>query len=173
MLTKERLEKLDNSKLIDIVKNYKQYGYETETRELTISILENRGISEQELKLSGNFTNANFEFASKLYESFTKSSFIAFVFYGLRLVLIILMVLFNIQTEGYIGIVDGFNILLGIGFLFFLIKSLIYQNNFYTAVGDNYGVGGALIYLFLGMPFYIFMYFFFRKQMKEKMNSVT
>ena len=43
------LKTLDNSKLIDVVKNYKQYGYDEETRNSAISILEERGVSIQDL----------------------------------------------------------------------------------------------------------------------------
>jgi hypothetical protein len=46
------------------------------------------------------------------------------------------------------------------------------QNQFYKAINKDYGTEGALLYLFLGMPFYIFMYFYFRNQMKEKMKEI-
>ena len=41
----ERLKKLDTDKLIDVVKNYRQYGYEENLRNSAISLLEERGIT--------------------------------------------------------------------------------------------------------------------------------
>ena len=53
----EKLNKYDNQKLTDIVKNYKQYNYDIEIRNTAIEILRERGISEEDLKLSGNYEN--------------------------------------------------------------------------------------------------------------------
>lgn len=56
----ERIEKLKDLKtqnLIEVVKNYKKYNYTNEIRDQAIRILEERGISQEELKLSGNLTN--------------------------------------------------------------------------------------------------------------------
>ena len=54
----------------------------------------------------------------------------------------------------------------------FLIRSFINQSQFYKVIGQNYGADGTLLYLFLGMPFYIFMYFYFKSQMQEKMKGI-
>ncbi|MBL4604928.1 MAG: hypothetical protein JKY02_04490, partial [Flavobacteriaceae bacterium] len=48
-----KLESFDNEKLIDIVKNYQQYGYDNDLRNIAIRILEKRGIDKEQLKLSG------------------------------------------------------------------------------------------------------------------------
>jgi hypothetical protein len=57
-------------------------------------------------------------------------------------------------------------------YIVFLIISFMNQNQFYKAIGHDYGTEGALLYLFLGMPFYMFMYFYFRNQMKDKMREI-
>ena len=53
----EKLKSLDNDKLIDVVKNYRQYGYSNELRTAAIEILDSRGIDQEKLKLTGNFDN--------------------------------------------------------------------------------------------------------------------
>ena len=37
------LKRFDNDKLIDVVKNYKRYGYDDEIRDYAIRLLEERG----------------------------------------------------------------------------------------------------------------------------------
>lgn len=67
----ERLKKLDTDKLIDVVKNYRQYGYDENLRNSAISLMENRRITKEQLKLTGNFVNRTYAFADELYKSFS------------------------------------------------------------------------------------------------------
>ena len=77
----EILKTLSDNKLIDIVKNFKQYGYDENIRTNAISILEEKGININDLKLTGNFENQKFNDANSYYNSFFKNSKIAFMFY--------------------------------------------------------------------------------------------
>lgn len=47
------LKRFDNDKLIDVVKNYKRYGYDDEIRDYAINLLEERGWSVEDLKTFG------------------------------------------------------------------------------------------------------------------------
>lgn len=168
----ERLLKLDNKKLIDVVKNYRQYGYDDKFRESAINILADRGITKEQLQISGNFENKTYDYANELFESFLKNSKIAFVMY---LILFISKVIIPILPNVSVGFATTFFIITIIAFIFylvFLIMSFVNQIQFYKIIGLDYGTEGALIYLFLGMPFYMFMYFYFRNQMKEKMKEI-
>jgi hypothetical protein len=168
----ERLNKLDDNKLIDVVKNYRQYGYDDELRTTAISILNDRGITKEQLQLTGDFENKTYDYAQELFSSFGKNSKIAFVLYGILLLTNILVPIlaYNSETLGLFTLILNWVAL--IGFIVFLIKSFMNQNQFYKAINKDYGTEGALLYLFLGMPFYIFMYFYFRNQMKEKMKEI-
>lgn len=46
------------------------------------------------------------------------------------------------------------------------------QNQFYKTIGQDYGTEGVMLYLLFGMPFYMFMFFYFRNQMKDKMKEI-
>ena len=46
------------------------------------------------------------------------------------------------------------------------------MNQFYKLINEDYGTEGILIYLFLGMPFYILMHFYFKNQIKDKMKEI-
>lgn len=168
----ERLLKLDNDKLIDVVKNYRQYGYDDQLRETAISILADRGISKEQLQITGSFENKTYDYANDLSASFLKNSKIAFVMY---LVLFSSRILIQIIPDDSVGLAWTLLIATILSFILyfvFLIMSFMNQNQFYKAIGQDYGTEGALLYLFLGMPFYMFMYFYFRNQMKEKMKEI-
>lgn len=167
-----RLKNLSTDQLIDVVKNYRQYGYDDNLRALAISILENKGITKEQLQMTGNFTNNNYDSAVDLYKSFSKNSNIAFVFYGIVILTTFLLPILPIKSEtvGLSLTILNFGAL--ILYFVFILKSFLNQNQFYKIIGEDYGTEGALVYLFLGMPFYIFLYFYFQKQMKEKMKEI-
>jgi len=168
----ERLLKFDNDKLIDIVKNFRQYGYDDVLRETAISILADRGISKEQLKLTGSFENKTYNYAPDLFASLLKNSKIAFVMY---LILFASRILIRITPDDSVGLAWTFLILSVLSFILyfvFLVMSFVNQNQFYKVIGKDYGTEGALLYLFLGMPFYMFMYFYFKNQMNDKIKEV-
>jgi hypothetical protein len=165
----EKLAKLDSDKLIDIVRNYKQYGYTDEIRSMALSQLEKQGISTEDLRLTGNLENATFNQASDLFSSFNRNSTIAFIAYCLAIAVKGLLIYHVLANN---TVTTAVFLLLVIVYIIFLTRSFINQNNFFKLAGADYGSEGALVYLLLGMPFYIFMYFLFRKQMKERMSFI-
>ena len=151
-----------------MVKNYRQYGYDKNLINSAISLLEDRGITKEQLVLMGNFVNRTYDFAGELYKSFNHNSKIAFILYGIVIIFSILFPLLLTNSE----IFELVAVIIKIGsiilYLVFLIKSFRNQSQFYKVIGQDYGTDGILVYLFLGMPFYVFMFFYFRNQMKEK-----
>lgn len=168
----EKLKRLEDLKLIDIVKNFRQYGYDDKIRNDAISILKERGVSIEELKMTGNFENKNYELANVIYNSFRFNSKVAFYLYGALTLSFILLIIISLYSESLILIgLISYSIVL-ISYILFLIKSFINQTQFYKLLKQDYGLEGALFYLLLGMPLYIFMYFYFRNQMKQKMKEI-
>lgn len=168
----ERLISMEDHKLIDVVKNYRQYGYNNELRNEALKILKSRGIDEFELKLKGDFRNSTYDHALVYYQDFERNSKIAF---GLYLYFIFGNIMLSIllpDGENFDFFISIVSILALIGYLIFMLLSFINQSNFYKTIRKSYGAEGALIYFLIGMPFYIFMYFYFRKQMKEQLNLI-
>lgn len=158
----ERLTKLENEKLIDIVKNFRQYGYSEQIKELSLDILHHRGISREDLKLTGNLQNQKYEEAKRLFNSFKTNSGIAFISY-------LFLAISQLIAFSFIPM-----IITGIALIVFfacLLRSFLNQSDFYKLAGDEFS-NGALIYFFLGMPFYLIMYFVFLRQMKEKLKEI-
>ena len=166
---KEKLSKLDRSKLTDIVKNYRQYGYSDDVRAYTIKLLEQHGISQEDLRLTGNLENTTYTYANDILSSYKRNSLIAFVSYCFTIVIKGLTI-YHFVTPTYMTSI--LLIVSTIVYLIFLLMSFFNQNEFYKLTGSDYGSEGILLYLFLGMPLYIFMYFVFRNQMKERMALI-
>lgn len=168
----ERLNKLDDTKLIDIVKNYRQYGYDDEIRNSAIEILEGRGYDMENLKLRGDFKNTLYDDAELYFQSFEKQSKLAFIFYGLILIVKILIPLINKSIESIQLIVLIVVWILLIGYIVILIRSFISQSRYYKLIGKQESQLSPGLFFTLGMFFYIIMYFVYRKQMKADINMI-
>lgn len=72
----EVLKRLDNDKLIDVVKNYKRYGYDDELRDYAINLLCEKGWTKEELQAFGYLTNPNYDEAEKQYKAYCRNSLI-------------------------------------------------------------------------------------------------
>jgi len=167
-----KLESFDNGKLIDIVKNYKQYGYDNDLRNIAIGILGKRGIDKEQLKLSGNFENHSYESAKGIHKSFSRNSKITFILYGIVLISNILVSVLARNSEILASIILIINWIALISYFVFLIKSFMNQSEFYKAIGKENDSSGILIYVFLGLPFYVLTYFYFRNQMNDEMKMI-
>ncbi len=168
----ERLKNLDNAKLKDVVKNYRQYGYNEEIRDSAIEILESRGYNIEDLKFSGNLENRSYDQAEQYFKLFDKQSKLAFMFYLLILIVKILTPTILTSTELIqLIIVIAFWLSL-IGYIITLIKSFISQSKYYKLVGKEDNQLSPGLFFTVGMLLYIVMYFVFRKQIKDDINMI-
>lgn len=168
----ETLKSLPDRTLIDVVKNYRQYGYDHRMRAVAIVLLEERGVSLADLESTGNLENQSYNHAIRLYKTFSSQSTTAFVLWGLLLLMNIANNMGAVFSSTAAGFLLAGNIILLILFLAFLIQSFQTQTQFFRAIGEKSGADTALLYLLLGMPLYIFLYFYTRRQMKEKMKDI-
>ena len=116
------LNKFDNDKLIDVVKNYKRYGYDDELRDYAIHLLEKRGWSREDLQQFGYLTNYDYDEAEKQYKAYSRNSLIGIctlVFSGG----ILAVVYYGIKTTVFSSLGDycKFILLLSILLSFFLL----------------------------------------------------
>lgn len=166
----ELFRTFDNNKLIDIVKNYRKYKYDERLKLLALEILNERGISDEDLKLTGNYSNNTYTNAAEQYERHGKLSAITFVLYLAWLTSNLLL------KTGFFGTFTGLAIavyiLIVALYFFYLVKSFIEYSNFYKVIGKESEASGIILYLVAGMPLYIFMHFYFRKQMKDELQLV-
>jgi hypothetical protein len=152
------LDNFSNEKLIDIVKNYKLYKYETSVKFEALEILESRGIYPEDLEIVGNETEAHNFKVKSFYTNFERNSIIAFVLY-------VALVVLNFFVNSYAVFFIFLSLL--IAYFVSLIVSFINQKDFYKAINKPGEASGVLIYLAVGMPLYPIFFFFALKRMRE------
>jgi lipopolysaccharide export system permease protein len=167
----DKLKAFDNPKLFDTIKNHKQYGYDDDIRNSAIEILKSRGIDEDDLKLSGNFENKQFNSASEISDAYSRNSLLALLFYCLIWITIIFTKLSAYYFDSFTFILRVASILSPILFIIFLIKSFLNYFNFYQAIGKK-AKGDPFIYFIIGMPLYVFIYFHNRQTMVEETRLI-
>ena len=138
----EILNKFDNDKLIDVVKNYKHYGYDDELRDYAINLLGDRGWSREDLQQFGYLTNYDYDEAEKQYKAYSRNSLIG-----------ICTLIFSGGT-------------LAVVYLIFLI--LAYRNvaKFYKALGRS--EDETALFNVLG----VLAYFHLKGRMKEELKGI-
>ena len=169
----ERLKNMPTSKLIDVVKNAKQYGYDETIISEAMNLLKERGISEEELRLQGNLSNHKYETTKDISKSYIKNSRIAFGIYILTLVLYVYRFSLETNSSSLFWFLVFTNIGLTILYIIFLILSLLNHSNFYKSLDKELGIGDELVYVVLGMPFYFIVYFYYKAQMKEELQRIN
>lgn len=169
----ELLNSYENEKLIDIHKNYKQYDYDESYRDISLSILESRGITKQELKIGGHFSNQKYDEAVRLIASFEEDSKLALILYIIAFVACLSGLVLKNNTFPSLGTgLVVFSIILGIIYLIALIKSFNYQSSFYKLI-DKKSISHAIIFILIGMPLYFIYYFLQRKKVKEDLHQIN
>lgn len=167
----EKIRNLDDHKLIDVVKNYRQYGYSDETRNIAIAELDKRGVDLGSIILRGDFTNRSYDDAETYYRAFENLSKTAFFFYGLILIIKILMVF----IAGGGALLTLVSIVFWISLFVYviaLIQSFIMQSRYFKTIGKEDNQLNPTLFFTVGMLLYIIMFFVFRKQMREDIKLI-
>ena len=166
----EKLNDNDNQKLIDIIKNYKQYNYSVAYKNTALIILDSRGITKQQLKFAGHFTNQKFEDAIRLKNKYVEDSLLTLILYIITAVFILVgSILKNnyFPMSGNILFYSG--IAIGIIFLFSISKAFMSISNLNKHLGND-SKYNAVLFLILGVPLYFLMHIFHIKRINEELN---
>jgi lipopolysaccharide export system permease protein len=162
----------DNSTLIQIVKNHRDFDYKYEHKNSAISILNERGITVQELRLAGHLSSRKHDEIISLKNEYEEDSKLAFIFYIIMAPLNILAGVFNNNGPQSLAIV--FFVLGIITFLICLIaliKSISKHIDLFKALGKSRSANGAILY-FLGLPLYFIFYFIQKNQIESELFKV-
>lgn len=162
----------DNSTLIQIVKNHRDFDYKYEHKNSAISILNERGITVQELRLAGHLSSRKHDEIISLKNEYEEDSKLAFIFYIIMAPLNILAGVFNNNGPQSLAIV--FFVLGIITFLICLIaliKSISKHIDLFKALGKSRSANGAILY-FLGLPLYFIFYFIQKNQIEAELFKV-
>lgn len=162
-----------NDKLIDIIKNYRQYELDESFRNTSIEILNDRGITEEELRFGGNLFNETYENAIRYKTAFDEYARMAMISYIFGVLFTIVGAVLNnngFPTLGKILFIVG--IVMAILFLITFIKTLLNQTNFYKVTGIKKTAANMVVLWILGVPLYFLYYYNFNKQMSDDLKEI-
>ena len=167
-----QLNEYSNKKLIDVLKNYRQYGLGSTYKNTALHILNSRGVSEQELRFGGNLVNVTYESALRFKNNYDDNSKIGLLFYGVSIVMLLSGGILNNNNFPIIG-----KILIGIGvfttllYIIAFIKTIISQSNFYKTLNKKV-ITHSIIFIILGIPLYFLYVLYFNQKIKEDLKQI-
>ena len=167
------LKEYENTQLIGIVKEYRNLGHSLKYRNSALQTLNQRGVSELELKMGGYLTNPTYENALRLYIDFKENSKLALVFYLLTLFTgLIGYVLNNIGFDTLGSLLVGIAIVSIVFYLIVMQKLVMNQSQFYKIISVNF-FKKSFILILLGLPLFYFYRSFFTSKMEEELLKIT
>ncbi len=166
----EKIKSFSNDKLKDIVKNYKQYEYTEDYRLAVLKELNSRGITQEQLKFSGELYNKKYEKGKQLILSFKKSSRYTFIFYIIFLITPIISSFLNVYDNTFVTIIVLTIFVLSIIlFHVYLLKTHKTVSSFCKLTGENNISDAAL---FVGFIFYLLLFFYYKSKMKSDLKLI-
>ncbi|MCK5402441.1 MAG: LptF/LptG family permease [Flavobacteriaceae bacterium] len=166
------LNSYSDKKLIDIIKNYRQYDFDDSYRNTSLQILNTRGITEEELRFGGNLVNENYETALRYKNAYSINSVLAFKLYFITLPFSIIGAVLNnngFPVFGKVLVIIG--AIATVLYLIYFIKAFINQSNFYKIMGGKI-MTNAIVLIILGVPLYFIYHFYFKSKLKEDLKQI-
>ncbi len=164
----DKLLKLDDNKLLDVVKNYRKYNYDKHIQIAAIEELTKRGVHLDFLKKQETAGNKTYENIQLLYIKFCRNSKLSLLFYFTYILLIVATSFSLINTSPVSAIISIAALYLNFTlYIIFITITIIAHKNFYKKIGQPKTESDILIWVVIGIPLYILAYFYYRAKMKE------
>ncbi len=154
--------------LIDIAQRYKQYELEEISRETALHILESRGISTLNLKLSGQLDNSKFDRAEQHLKSYYRNSNIGLVTYIMSILLIVATAFVGNVTADILSLIG---IVFGLVTLIFVMIAATNYTKVRKAIGKDDSNLFFILFL-IGLPAYFIIYLFTRSKLKKELKNI-
>ena len=169
-IQEERLIRLGDDRLVDIVRNHVQCGLDRRVRERALALLRERGHDMEHLAEIGAFTNHAYERALGLYHTFRHRTAVALATHGVVLASLVVDQLAlpeGIRIAASFGVVAGLLVQVG-----FLIAAFITQSEFYRVIGKPDEIESVWAYALVGWSFYFVLFFLSRHRMRDALRNV-
>jgi len=166
------LQSYSDQKLIDLITNYRQYEKDVSYRNSSIQIMESRGTSKEQLRLSGNLVNENYEDALRYKNSFDENSRMTLILYIIALIGDVVGAV--LRNNGFPTIGQGlfvFGIIVTVLYLIGFFKTVINLVKFYKILGKNTLANFAVL-IIIGLPLYFIYSIFFTKKMRNDIKEI-
>ena len=167
-----KLNDYSDQKLIDLLKNYRQYDLDRSYKNTALKILNGRGVTEQELRFAGNLVNETFESALRYKNNYRENSRMGLFLYIIALVFDLSGAILNNNGFPVLGkTLIGIGVLATVLFLISFAKTLSNQTNFYKVLGHKI-MSNSIVFIILGIPLYFLYYLYFNRKMKEDLKQI-
>jgi lipopolysaccharide export system permease protein len=158
-----KFNKMSDSILIGIVKNSDQFGYTALQRLKLLKILESRGITQKELLYSNNLYNSEYLKLTHCVSTYKKQSKIA-------LLLFVFSTVFSVVSNSMNIVLIILGLLNSILMYVYIYKSGQTLSEI-SKLTNRQGFVNIYLAIILGFPFFVLIYFFNRKQLKETLEE--
>jgi len=158
-----KFNKMSDSILIGVVKNSEQFGYTATQRIKLLKILESRGITQKELLYSNNLYNSEYLKLTHCVTIYKKQSKIA-----------LLLFLFSIVFSAILNSMNIVLLILGLlnsVLMYFYIYKSGQNLSEISKITNRQGFVNIYLAIILGFPFFVLIYFYNRKQLKETLEE--
>ncbi len=169
----QNIEHFENDKLIDLIKNYRHYGLTLTDKTNALKHLKKRGITELELKLTGNLSNESYESGVRHMEDYHENATVAY--YAHLIVLILGIGGFILNNNGFPTIGSIMIALAIIALILFLIlfpKVVKNQAAFYKLLKKKF-MTHNVVFIILGLPLFFLYRLYFNKKMNEDLTKIS
>ena len=169
----KNLEHFENDKLIDLVKNYRHYGLGISHKANALQVLSKRGITELELKLSGNLSNESYESGIRHMQDYHENATLANYAHIALLVFGISGLILNnngLPTLGKIMVTIG--VFSAVLFFILFPKVLKNQSEFYTLLKKKF-MTHNVVFIILALPLFFLYRLYFNKKMNEDLTKIS
>jgi lipopolysaccharide export system permease protein len=160
----ETLKGYSNEVLVRIVKNAQQFNYSYDYRTKALKILDERGITQEQLQADNNLENKDYNAFYENVTSYHSSVKLTLVFY-------IISIITSLVMNNNRSII--FFLLFGISVFLFYAALYLSQKKI-DSIGDAIGrkiEPGIMLAFIIGFPFYIFVYLYNKKVIKEAISE--
>ncbi|MBU2951679.1 LptF/LptG family permease [Tamlana agarivorans] len=161
----------DNAKLMDIIKNYKLYNYDIKYKNSALAILDSRGVTKQQLKFSGEYSDDRFEETIRLKNSCVEDSKLALILYIICAPLILIgKILENNKYEDSGKILFTVGVIIGVIYVIAFTRSFISFSNFKKHVKKQ-TIANSILYVLIGLPLFFVVYIIQNKMLKKDLDE--
>lgn len=160
-----------NEKLINLIKNNEDLGFNETSRFKAIELLNSRGITFEEIRENGIVLEKQFDSSKKSSSDFKVHSKFSISLYFIGLVLLGLFLIFrnnNLSSLGSASLQIGLISL--VLYLFYYIKTYLNLNGFYKNV-INKNKKPNILFIIIGFPFYFITYFILTRKVNDDLKQ--
>lgn len=169
----DKLKGFENHKLIDLIQNYRQYGFNIDHKNYALNILEQRGVSELELRMSGQLINESYENGVRHLEDYHENATLGVLAHSVFLIFGIIGLVLNNNGAPEVGnILVLIAILSLVLFLIVFPKVLKYQSEFYKILNKKFTTNNV-IFIILAFPLFFLYRLYFNRKMKEDLAKIS